>query len=238
MELYNNIISNTLDLLSSYTPKKLRVNDAINWEICPNSELILSKDAAFEMGANRLPSLNYSCVTTSNCLVEKDEILLYGEDLNEIKEDVPFARIVLLNINDLSDDDTAYKSIKNLEYVKYDIIPKGYMIRASSFDKREQVKVSKEAISKGINFEIIGNAYINKLKEDKLVNAVRIIFITQNITEFKKLNEYANKIDEITQTLNHILKDMNLDCQSCNLKSICDEVDGMRELHFKTRGRL
>lgn len=234
MELYDAIIRDTLDLLSSYTPKKLKVSNLINYEMCPNNELILSKDAAFELGANRLPSVNYSCVTTSNRLVEKDEILLYGEDLNEIKSDVPFARIVLLNINNLDDDHRAYNSIKNLDYVKYDIIPKGYMVRASSFDKREQVRVSKEAISKGINFEIIGNAYINKLKADKLVNAVSIIFVTQNIPGFKKFTEYADKIEEITQTLNHVLKDMNLDCQSCNLKSICDEVDGMRETHFKS----
>lgn len=233
MELYDSIICGTLDLLSSYTPKKLGVYNSINWEMCTNNELILSKDSAYEMGANRLPSVTYSCVTTSTNLVEKDEILLYGEDINEIKADVPFARIVLLNINNPGDDDKSYKSIKNLEYVKYDIIPKGYMIRASSFDKREQVRVSKEAISKGINFEIIGNAYINKLKEDKLVNAVHIIFITENITKFKKLTEYANKIDGITQTLNHVLNGMNLDCQSCNLKPICDEVEGMRELHSR-----
>lgn len=237
MELYNSIISNTLDLLSSYTPKKLGVYDEMNWEICENNELILSKDAAFEMGGSRLPSVSYSCVTTSKQLVKKDEILLYGKDLNEIKEDVPFARIALLNINDLKDDDKAYKSIKNLEYVKYDIIPKGYMIRASSFDKREQVRVSKEAISKGISFEIIGNAYINKLKEDKLVNAVCMIFITENMSHFKKFTEYANKIEAITQTLNHVLTDMNLDCQSCNLKPICDEVEGMRKLHFETANR-
>jgi predicted metalloenzyme YecM len=61
-----------------------------------------------------------------------------------------------------------------------------------------------------------------------------IIFITQNIADFKKLTEYANKVDAITQTLNHLLNDMNLDCQSCNLKPICDKVEGMRELYFKT----
>lgn len=234
MELYNGIISDTLELLSAYTPKKLRVYENVNWEMCLSNELILSKDTAFELGGNRLPSLNYSCVTTSKCLVPKDEILLYGADLNEIKKDTAFGRIVLLNINDLNDDDRAYKAIKDLEYVKYNIIPKGYMIRASSFDKREQVRVSKEAVRKGINFETIGNVYINKLKEDELVKSACIIFITENIPKFKELNAYANKVDAITQTLNHVLNNMNLDCQSCNLKSICDEVEGMRKLHFKT----
>ena len=152
--------------------------------------------------------------------------------MNEITANVPFARIVLLNINDL-DDDVAYKSIKDLEYVKYEIIPKGYMIRASSFDKCEQVRVSRDAVSKGINFEIIGNAYINKLKASRHVNAARIIFITEEIPEFKELIELANKTESITKTLNHVLNDMNLNCNTCNLKPVCDEVEGMRDLHFK-----
>ena len=28
------------------------------------------------------------------------------------------------------------------------------------------------------------------------------------------------------------LKDIAMNCQSCSLKQICDEVEGMRELHF------
>ena len=221
-----------MELLAPYTPKKLTVNSELKWEMCKSNEVILAKETAFEMGANRLLSVNYSCVTTSSEIVTQDELFLYGDDLSDIKNDIPFARIVLLNINNLNDD-TAYKSIKDLEYVKYEIIPKGYMIRASSFDKREQVRVSREAIQKGINFEIIGNAYINKLKETKQVNAVRIIFITKEIPELKKIIELANKTDAITKTLNHVLNNMNFDCSTCNLQVICDEVEGMRELHFK-----
>ena len=233
MELYNDIIQNTVGLLSAYSPENLEVNSKSSWEMCGKNELILSKEAAFEMGGSRLPSLNYSCVTTSTSLIEEDSILLLGPDLKEIKNDVPFIRIALISIKDLGDDEEAYRAIKNLEYVKYDIIPKGYMMRASSFDRREQVRVSKEAILKGINFGAIGNAYINKLKENELVKAACIIFITKNIPEFKLLNEFSNKVEAVTQTLNHALSNSNLDCESCSLKSICDEVDGMKELHFK-----
>lgn len=235
MKLYNRIIEDTLNLLSSYSGKILKVQDDVSWEMCDYNELILSKDAAFEMGASRFPSVNYSCVTTSSTLIEKDEILLYGPDLNEIDCDVPFGRIVLLNTKELKDDETGYKAIKNLEYVKYDIIPKGYMIRGSSFNRREQVRVSREAISKGINFQTIGNVYIKKLKENNLVKAVRIIFVTENILEFKNLTEFARNIDGITETFNHILNNMNFDCQSCDLKPICQEVEGMKELHFNSR---
>ena len=43
----------------------------------------------------------------------------------------------------------------------------------------------------------------------------------------------AKKANDITKTLTHILDGMATDCRSCNLKPICDEVEGMRELHFK-----
>ena len=33
-------------------------------------------------------------------------------------------------------------------------------------------------------------------------------------------------------SLSKILEGMPTDCGSCNLKAICDEVEGMRELHF------
>jgi hypothetical protein len=32
------------------------------------------------------------------------------------------------------------------------------------------------------------------------------------------------------------MQNINFDCSTCNLKPICDEVEGMRELHFKNSG--
>lgn len=232
MDLYNGIIGETMDLLATHAHRSILVDADHGWEMCSSNEVILAKDTSFELGANKLTSVNYSCVTTSKQLIPQDEILLIGPDLNEIKEDTPFIRIALLNINDL-EDETAYHVIKDLEYIKYDVIPKGYMIRASSFDNREQVRVSREAVRKGIDFKIIGNIYINKLKENKLVNAVRILFITENSPEFARLIELANKTESLTKTLNHVLNNMDLDCNSCNLKVVCDEVEGLKKMHFE-----
>lgn len=237
MELYNGIISDTMGLLASHAHHNVLVDADVKWEMCSSNEVILAKETAFELGANKLRSLNYSCVTSSNQLIPEDEILILGPDLNEIKENTPFIRIVLININEL-DDQIAYKAIKDLDYVKYEVIPKGYMIRASSFDKREQVRVSLEAVSKGINFKTIGNIYINKLKENKLVKAVRIIFITQDSPEFINFIELANKTEALTNTFNYVLNNMDLDCDSCHLKIICDEVEGLKEMHFENSQKL
>ena len=29
-----------------------------------------------------------------------------------------------------------------------------------------------------------------------------------------------------------IMKNLIMDCKACNLKEVCDEVEGMKELHF------
>ena len=238
MELYNAIIKDTIEVLSTFSFKNLKVNNSNTWAHTRVNEIILSKEASFELGGNMKPSVNYQCVTTSKNLILKDEILLYGKDLQELKGDIPYARIVLLNIDEIEgDDQAAYKAIKELEFIKYNIHLSGYMMRASTMDRREQVRVSRKAIKDGISFEKIGNTLINEYKNNSFVNAVRIVFITEDVPEFKQLVQNAKKVDEITRTLNHVLDSMNLDCNHCNLKPICDEVEGMRELHFKSVGK-
>lgn len=60
------------------------------------SELVLQKDAAYEMGASGKGSANYVLFTSGPELVNRDQVLLYGPDLKDIRGEVDFARIVLL----------------------------------------------------------------------------------------------------------------------------------------------
>ena len=42
----------------------------------------------------------------------------------------------------------------------------------------------------------------------------------------------AKKSTDITGTLTHILEGLPTDCSVCALKDVCEEVEGMKELHF------
>ena len=148
----------------------------------------------------------------------------------------PYARITLLRVGDIEsdEDDTeqAFRAIQNMDFVKYRIFPKGFMIRTSSENHREQVRISKEAVRGGISFEKIGNAFINKYKEDDNVLAVMMLFITAPDADYDGLIKTAAQVSKITMSLSKILEGMPTDCTSCQLKPICDEVEGMKELHF------
>jgi CO dehydrogenase/acetyl-CoA synthase beta subunit len=182
--------------------------------------------------AYELDGIGFNLVTSQD--IDNDEISVIGDDLGAIAGDRKFARVAIIQIDDVDDEQKAYDLIRKIEYVKYHYFPKGYMIRTSSQGHKEVVRVSKSAVASGISFEQIGNLLINKFKENKAVKAVKIVFITDKSVDYKQLEKLARKNHDITETLNHIMNSVNFDCTTCNLKPICDEVEGMKELHFKT----
>ena len=233
MELYNSLINDTRAQLEGLSAKVWNYAPADCWADTGASELVLQRDAAYEMGALGKGSANYVLFTSSSELVDKDQVILYGPDMGQIKGDCDFARIVLLRVGVLDDDDEAvYRTLKDIEFAKYHVYPEGYMVRMSPESSREQVRVSKKALGKGISFRSVGASYVEEYKKDANVLNATVIFITDPKADYAALQAAAKKASAVTGTLTHILEGLPTDCSICALKDICDEVEGMKELHF------
>lgn len=226
MNFFNSLISYTLALTDKLPQKKYAFDKNSVWNDLGCNQVILQRDSAYELSGT-----GFNLVTTENI---KDEIIVCGEDLSEIKEGRPFARISLIQIDSEEDEQKAYNLIRKIEYVKYHYFPEGYMIRTSTNAQKEAVRVAKSAIKKGIDFHKVGNLLIEKYKEIPQVKGVKVIFVTSADGDYSRFSEIAEKGNAITKTFNHIMNTVNFDCDSCNLKPVCDEVEGMRELHFKS----
>ncbi len=196
------------------------------WSDVGYNQVILQRDTAFE-----LEGVGFNLVTSS---VLEDGIIVVGEELNAIAKKRKFVRICFVQIDKNNDEQEYYKVIKKADYVKYHYFPEGYMIRTSSRSLKESVRVAKSALKKGISFELIGNLLINKYKENSKIKAVKVIFVTLKDFELKYFETMAEKSYAITEAFNHIMNKIQFDCDSCNLKPVCNEVDGMKELHFKS----
>ncbi len=230
MELYNSIINTVLDETKKAGIVDITDNAKKSWPVNENSELVMMKDSVFELGGGNNPSTNYTLVTTSD-IMDEDGIFLVGKDITEMSSDTPFARIVIIKTEEIGESEEAYNAIRDMEFARYHVYPKGYMVRVSAGSNQEQVRISKQAKAKGINFSAIGKAYLDKYKAiDHLLN-VRIIFITDMDT-VNALSEYAKKADDITKSLTHIYDGLATDCGHCDFKPVCDEVEGMREMHL------
>jgi CO dehydrogenase/acetyl-CoA synthase beta subunit len=226
MEIFDSLIKEVSGIIEPYSPKAFSYEKENAWDDVGHNQVILQKETLFELDGVGFNLLSSSCI--------EDEIVIIGKDLQDLKENSKFARICFIEFNEAEDTQKTYNLIRKIEYTKYHFFPDGYMIRTSAKAHKESVRVSKDAIKKGISVQKIGNLLINKFKENPAIEGVKVVFITEDAVDFSKLESLSRKNHEITETLNQVMNNLAFDCDTCNLKAICDEVDGMRELHFKS----
>ncbi len=225
MEFFDSLVKEVYRLTEGLPEKTYVYNGESTVEDIGYSQVILQRDTAFE-----LDGVGFNLFTSKKV---DDGVTVIGDDLQAITNNRKFARVSIVQLEDCDDEQEAYKVIKKADYVKYHYFPKGYMIRTTSRTHKESVRVAKSALKNGVSFEKIGNLFIKKYKENTRIKGVKVIFITNEKADLKSLEALAQKGFSITETLNHIMNSVKFDCDSCNLKPICDEVEGMKELHFK-----
>ncbi len=225
MEFFDSSICEISALTDGMSKKLYPYNEADSWNDVGYSQVVLLRDTAFE-----LDGVGFNLVTSSDV---ENGVTVIGEEFNDISENRSFARVCIVQIDKNCDEQEYYKLIKKIDYVKYHCFPEGYMIRSSSRSHKESVRVAKSALKKQISFEKIGNLLINRYKQIPEVKSVKIIFITAKDADYKRTEAMAQKSVSITEALNHTMNSVKFDCDTCNFKPVCDEIDGMKELHFK-----
>ena len=234
MNVYDNLVKETLEVLGRQDFRQLSVKES-SWNMLQANEFLMGREVAFELGDRFRDSIVYNVQTSDSGLIGEDKIFLLGPDLPQIKGNMNFSRVALFNIDDIPDPNKAYIGVRKLNYERYKIIPEGYMILSSSFENKENVRVSKKAIKKGLDFETLGNLYIQRYKQLPGVNHVQIFFLVGDPPCVKDLMAVSKKVNEVTDAFDHILKNVILDCDVCPLQSICEDIEALRELHFSMK---
>lgn len=228
MRLYNNLIN---EIKSCLTDAKALNDSNKSLATSNKNSVIFLSDTAFELGGGQKPCV--SSLAVSNDMEFKNSVYLLGKDLNEIKADSPFGKFVFVQVKESDDEQETFNKIKELEALRYRLSVDGFMTRASALNMREQIRVSKKAIKSGVTFADYGNTLLQEYLTFSYVKSAEIYFVT-DFDDFERLNSAAKKISQTTSALNHIFDNVMFDCSTCNLKEICDEVDGLKELHLKT----
>lgn len=107
-------------------------------------------------------------------------------------------------------EDKAYQTLRKIDYIRYHRNPQGYMMRISSAEEREPVRVGREALTQGMNFEKVGRLFLQEYHRNPEVLGVKLIFITSSF---------------------------EMNCSVCGLREICDEAEELKELHFRRKDR-
>lgn len=280
MQLYDSMILRVRELLRGMPMACHSFDEGKAWPENADFEILFQKDVAYELGGGRTMSANLTCVTENARLFAgspanaaggeetvgqapvkeqtsaeepmavKDQIVVYGPDLQELQGNVSYARICEIlvrgqeekegleeslksaDIKREADSGRTLKLLQDLDFVKFHIYGKGFMMRTSGQSAREPVRVSKKALQDGITFERMGNTFISHYKKNPNVLAVRVSFITADAFDYAKLSEEGRIAVEIRNSLSKIQKGLPTECSVCDIREICNEVEGLRELHF------
>lgn len=230
MKLYDEIIDGWYALLKDFSLRSLPLSGL--WPDTGERNMILRSDMAYELGGESLPALGATAVTVGG--FAEDRLLLCGPDLPEILLDGPYARLTVASVKDgLPDQGGAlYQAIKKIDFVRYHVNPEGFMTRISAIQGRESARVSREALKKGLTFAQVGGRMLASYHENPKIQAVRLIYITDPAFPYGELEALVKKSREITRAIDHAMTAAMTDCNVCSLKKVCDEVEGIRQLHF------
>lgn len=244
MKLYDEIIRELNGLLAQYGEEHITKNvdgDSFVWDSLER-QFFMKDDTAVELGGGNLPAVSgilYTCANIpemSNDGEGRDEtadgscrVTLFGPDLSAMHGDRPYGRVTLVRLREeyAAEEHKLYNLLRSIEYIRYHVNPRGYMPRISTVQNREQVRISKEALKEGLDFYKVGRVYEEAYLKHPAVAAVETVFITLEHFDYKTLQALLDQGEEITMSLDHPLNRLKMDCVSCNLKPVCDEVESL-----------
>ncbi len=233
MKIFAEVTEKMISLLPETVDKSVLYSDELCAGNGEKNSILFRSDTAYELGGSGKAAVG--SIVFTDLPTMQDEVILYGPDLSEITEDTPFAHLTFINLKSKNDEDITMEQLKNISFTVFQLYPEGYHIRVSPSTSREQVRVAKTALQSDppLSFMNIGCSLIRAFKESDDVESVRTVFITKKDFDYRALSDLAQKAKRITDAVHSTLQLDELDCASCKLKLICDEVEGLRELHLK-----
>ncbi|MBQ7637473.1 MAG: hypothetical protein IJS90_01055 [Clostridia bacterium] len=238
MQLYDDVYSQIKQLL----PVEASVRSPYRSDMCaPEGEkdrILFGSETAYELGGGGRQSA--SAVLFADIPEKQSETLLFGPDLDEISRDQPFGHVSVVRLKDGSGAQYSSETLKTIGFTVFRLYPEGYHIRISPVSCKEQVRVASSAIKKDrpLSFINVGNSLIREFLKHPEVEYAKTLFITDRDFDYRSLSAAALKVKKITDAVQSAMQLDELDCASCRMKPICDEIDGLRDMHLRKEGKI
>ncbi len=192
--------------------------------------IILRGDTYAELGNPSAGSSAFVMWTTDPALVRDGRITLVGPDIDEAAAvSLPFGQVVIVSGAELSKQEQPVLEQKQ----SISSLLEGYMVKSSP--GRMWSRVSKSAVEKGFNFEMLGQALIAIFKTQiPKVESVEVLFVTSGKEEVATLEKIAAQVRVLGKAFRRdawrakgfdlVDCTMGTDCTSCDEKPACDDI--------------
>ncbi len=233
MNLFDNVIDDLRDYLQrkkSDVSREYAIPRLSSWPIAGKGNVVLEPDTAIELGNPRDESASFMLWSNDAKKINDGRMTLIGPDIGDPKQkNLPFGKVVLLGVREMTEDN-CYERHRELEMARYDLNLSGYMMRSVSQYGREWSRVSKKAISQGMNFATLGSALAQMYRNVDFVESVEIVFVTSSPADVRELGVLGDKASRLIGALNKMAAEMSFECDSCEFVDVCDEVEDLRNI--------
>jgi CO dehydrogenase/acetyl-CoA synthase beta subunit len=213
-----------------YKPEK-------SWPRGSSGEIILGSDTALELGHPQTESVVFLLWTDDLNKIRNQRTTLIGPELNEIVESkAPYCKIIFIGGHGFSEEN-AYERWQQLDTLRLSLNLKGQMLRAIPQQNREWSRISKSAMESGLSFSTIGNELIRDYLELDYVDAVELLQITSSVADIEPFKAIGENVQQLTAAMNRIFDNLELDCDACDFSEVCEEIEGLKEMHARALGK-
>jgi len=229
VELFTEIISAVRGLVAGTSGRRSwTAGKDLSWPRGGKRNIVLKEDMGLELGSPLKESVSCLLWTHDINSIEDGIITLVGPDFPEcMGQSLPFGKVVLVGVEGFTQDN-AYDRHRELDFLRYSIDLKGFMMRSVSQYMREWCRISVEAVRQGFSVRILGSALINLFHETPFVKRVEVICLTSSPGDVVRLREITSPAERIIAAMNKMAGEFDYDCTSCDYRDVCDESDALR----------
>ena len=247
MNIFDQYLLQILDKCALEAPKRLALTGS-SIELAKKNTFLMERDTAIELGGYPQESINI--IVPSSKLLEltkqaaggkaflpEDGVYCIGNPklLQGKEKHISFGKIVLLETEHIPDDEW-YDFTQSELLTDSKLWMEHVMLRQSPAHYHINLRIGKEAFGRGLDIQGLGETIYKAFRQMKYVKSVIVLLIVGESKLYKKLLPVAEKIKEVTLTLNHIFDGIDMDCGHCDLSAVCNEVEAIRVLHKRIKG--
>ena len=221
------------------------------WPLAEKNPFIMERDTALELGGYPKESVNLILSSSQTAEfwdwrgAETRLILNFDPTKSGRIRDLvgsgqenhlSFGKIVLLQTEELADD-AVYEFQQAVQLADLRLKLEGVMTRSSSRQYQMNLRISRRAAEAGLGLDAMARTIREHFLQVSHVKDAAVILMAGDSPLYKQLLPIAERIKDVTVALNTMFDGIDMDCGSCNLSEICDEVEGLREMHRKRQDK-
>lgn len=235
MKLFDTYMERASQLLAPYlntdTAAEVETEGSV-WPLADRNPFIMERDTALELGGYPKESVNL--IVSSSSALPAEGIWVCGKTSLTDEHHQSFGKIIFLHTEELADD-RVYEFQQAVQLTDLRLKLENVMTRSSSRQYQINLRIGRKAAEAGLNLEAMARTMREHFLQISGVKDAAVILLAGESPLYKELLTIAEKVKDVTVALNTMFDGIDMDCGSCSLNEICDEVEGLRKIHQSRR---